>query len=274
IDVHHSDIARFYPHQRTRAHVRSRTSEAFNKTYGIVPPGEQWAGERGKRRPCDAGTRLAPMHAAERAAGAVFFETAGWERPFWYESNKGLLEEYGDRVMPRAAEWESRWWSPIINAEHLAMRDGVGMVDLSAFAIFDITGPGALDHVQAMAVAQMDVPDGRVVYTPLLNEAGGIKSDLTIMRLGRDHFRVVTGGAHGMGDRKWFSDHLPADGAAPLYDAASTWCTAGIWGPRARDVVASATSADVSNAGFPFGTCRTIELVRIPVLAAHIALLT
>jgi glycine cleavage system aminomethyltransferase T len=122
-----------------------------------------------------------------------------------------------------------------------------------------------------MAVAQMDVPDGRVVYTPLLNEAGGIKSDLTIMRLGRDHFRVVTGGAHGMGDRKWFSDHLPADGSAQLYDATSTWCTAGIWGPRARDVVASATSADVSNAGFPFGTCRTIELGGIPVLASRIS---
>ncbi len=118
------------------------------------------------------------------------------------------------------------------------MRDRVGMVDLSAFAIFDISGPGALDHVQAMAVTQMDVPVGRVVYTPLLNEAGGIKSDLTIMRLGADLFRVVTGGAHGMRDRKWFRDHLPADGSAQLYDATSTWCTAGVWGPRARDVVA------------------------------------
>ena len=81
----------------------------------------------------------------------------------------------------------------------------------------------------------------------------------------------MTGGAHGMGDRKWFSDHLPADGSAQLYDATSTWCTAGIWGPRARDVVASATSDDVSNAGFPFGTCRTIELGGIPVLASRIS---
>ena len=78
-------------------------------------PGEQYESERGKR--------LAPMHAAEQAAGAVFFETAGWERPFWYESNDGLLEEYGDAVMPREHEWDARWWSPIINAEHLAMRE-------------------------------------------------------------------------------------------------------------------------------------------------------
>ncbi|MDF3051832.1 MAG: glycine cleavage system protein [Pseudonocardia sp.] len=115
IDLGHSDIARFYPHQRTREHVRSRTSEAFNKTYGIVHPGEQWAGERGKR--------LAPMHGAQRAARAQFFETVGWERPFWYASNEGLLGEYGDAVMPREHEWDSRWWSPIINAEHLAMRE-------------------------------------------------------------------------------------------------------------------------------------------------------
>ena len=158
IDVHHSDIARFYPHQRTRAHVRSRTSEAFNKTYGIVHPGEQWAGERGKR--------LAPMHAAEQAAGAVFFETVGWERPFWYGSNEALLGEYGDRVMPREHEWDARWWSPIINAEHLAMRERAGIVDLSAFAIFDVVGPGAEDAVQGIVVAQADVADGRVHLHP------------------------------------------------------------------------------------------------------------
>jgi glycine cleavage system aminomethyltransferase T len=263
IDPHGSDIARFHAHQTARHHVRARAAEGFNKTYGIVHPAEQWASNRD--------VRLSPFNAREKELGAVFFETAGWERPFWYESNKGLVEEYGDRVMPRLAEWESRWSSPIINAEHLAMRDRVGMVDLSAFVILDITGPGALEHVQQMAVAQMDVPDGRVVYTPLLNEAGGIKSDLTIMRLGRDHFRVVTGGAHGMGDKKWFRDHLPADGSAQLTDHTSTYCTAGIWGPRARDVVASATSDDMSNAGFPFGTCRVIELGGIPVLASRIS---
>jgi glycine cleavage system aminomethyltransferase T/glycine/D-amino acid oxidase-like deaminating enzyme len=263
IDPHGSDVARFHAHQTARHHVKARAAEGFNKTYGIVHPAEQWESNRN--------VRLSPFNARERDLGAVFFETAGWERPFWYASNEGLLAEYGERVMPRHAEWESRWWSPIINAEHLAMRDRVGMVDLSAFAIFDITGPGALDHVQRMAVAQMDVPVGRVVYTPLLNEAGGIKSDLTIMRLDRDLFRVVTGGAHGMGDRKWFRDHLPADGSAQLFDATSTWCTAGIWGPRARDVVASATSDDVSNEGFPFGTCRTIELGGIPVLASRIS---
>ena len=82
-DAHQSDIARFYPFQRTRGHVKARTSEAFNKTYGIVHPSEQWSSNRN--------VRLSPMNAAERELGAVFFETAGWERPFWYESNAALL---------------------------------------------------------------------------------------------------------------------------------------------------------------------------------------
>ena len=137
------------------------------------------------------------MYDREQALGAVFYETAGWERPFWYESNKDLVAKFGDQVMPREGEWESRWWSPIINAEHLQMRESAGIVDLSAFAIFDIIGPSALAVVQKAALRQMDVAVGRVVYTPILGVNGGFKSDLTIMRLGQNHFRVVKiGRAH------------------------------------------------------------------------------
>jgi len=263
IDPHGSDIARFYPHQRAAAQVRARSAEGFNKTYGIVHPAEQWASNRD--------VRLSPFNARERDLGAVFFETAGWERPFWYTSNERLLAEYGERVMPRAAEWESRWWSPIINAEHLALRDRVGMVDLSAFAILDVAGPGALAALQRIAVAEMDVPVGRVVYTPLLNAAGGIVADLTIMRLGQERFRIVTGGGGGMRDRKWIADHLPPDGSVQLFDATSAWCTLGVWGPRARDLVASVTEDDVSDAGFPFATCRQITIGSVPVLASRIS---
>ncbi len=263
IDPHGSDVARFHPHQTARTHVRARSAEGFNKTYGIVHPAEQWESNRN--------VRLSPFYEREKALGAVFFETAGWERPMWYAANEPLIAEFGDRVAQRTAEWESRWWSPIISAEHLAMRERVGICDLSAFVIFDVTGPSALNVVQEMAVAQMDVAVGKVVYTPLLNEAGGIKSDLTIMRLAHDHFRVVTGGAHGMGDKKWFRDHLPADGSAQVTDHTSTYTTLGIWGPRAREVLAAATADDVSNEGFGFGTCRTIEVGGIPVLASRIS---
>ncbi|HET8560704.1 MAG TPA: FAD-dependent oxidoreductase [Marmoricola sp.] len=263
IDLHHSDIARFYPHQRTREHMRARTSESFIKTYGIVHPSEQWESERNKR--------LAPMFAQQQEAGAFFYETAGWERPHWYAANEALLGEYGDRVMPREHEWDSRWWSPIINAEHLAMRERAAIIDLTAFAIFDIVGPGAMAAVQRTVVAQADVAPGRVIYTPVLDDMGGFRADLTVMRLAHDRFRVVTGGAHGMADRKWFADHLPTDGTAALVDITSAWSTIGLWGPRARDILGKLTDDDISHEGFGFLTCREVEIGSLDVLASRIS---
>ena len=267
IDLHSSDVARFHEHHRTSAHIKARTAEGFNKTYGIVHPSEQWASNRD--------IRLSPFNPRERELGAVFFEAAGWERPQWYESNAPLLEEYGDRVARREAEWDARWWSPIVNAEHLAMRDRAAIFDLSAFSIFDLTGPGALDVLQRVSMRQVDVPVGRVVYTPWLSPGGGFKSDLTIMRLGDEEFRVVTGGAHGMCDRKWLSDHLPengsAEGWAHLADLTSGWCTLGLWGPRARDILASVSSDDVSHEGVPVRDLpdarrRAVARARVPDL--------
>ena len=222
IDVSHSDIARFHPHQMRREHTRLRTTESFIKTYGIIHPAEQYESDRGQRK--------SPMYDSQQKLGAFFFETAGWERPHWYESNAGLLDEYGDAVMPREHEWDSRWWSPIINAEHLRMREAAGVIDLSAFQILDIVGPGALASVQQTCVAQCDVAVAKVVYTPVLDANGGFRSDLTVMRLGDDHFRVVTGGAHGMADAQWFTDHLLD--AATLTDRTDEISTIGLWGPR------------------------------------------
>ena len=271
IDVSASDIARFHPHQMRREHTRLRTTESFIKTYGIIHPSEQYESDRDQR--------LSPMHESEKKLGAFFYETAGWERPHWYESNAGLLEEYGDAVMPREHEWDSRWWSPIINAEHLRMREAAGVIDLTAFCVFDITGPAALDAVQRTCVAQCDVAVGKVIYTPVLDPKGGFRSDLTVMRLGEQHFRVVTGGAHGMADRKWFADQLAAvtggvsggDGSTTLTDLTSEVSTIGLWGPRARDILASLTADDVSDAGFGFLTCREITVGGVPVLASRIS---
>jgi glycine cleavage system aminomethyltransferase T/glycine/D-amino acid oxidase-like deaminating enzyme len=263
IDPHGSDIARFYDHQKTKQHIDARTSEGFNKTYGIVHPMEQWASNRG--------VRLSPFFEREKGLRAEFFEAAGWERPYWYGVNEPLLEEFGDAVMPREAEWESRWWSPIINAEHLAMRDRAGIVDLSAFVIFDVTGPGACAYLEKLCVNRIDVAPGKTVYTPLLNSAGGILADLTVMRLAWDRFRVVTGGGMGMRDKKIFVDALPEDGSAQLFDATNSYTTIGLWGPRARDILSGATSDDVSHAGFPFLTSKAVDINGVRTLASRIS---
>ena len=264
IDVNASDIARFHQHQKRREHTRLRTTESFIKTYGIIHPFEQYESDRPQR--------LSPMYESEKKLGAFFYETAGWERPHWYESNANLLEQYGDAVMPREHEWDSRWWSPIINAEHLRMREAAGVIDLTAFCIFDIQGPGALASVQRTCVAQCDVAVGKVVYTPVLDHAGGFRSDLTVMRLGEDHFRVVTGGAHGMADRKWFTDQLvDVERGTTLTDRTDEISTIGLWGPRARDILGALTSDDVSHEGFGFLTCRDIQVKGTPVLASRIS---
>lgn len=251
IDVHEADAARFWPSQTTPAHVRSRAAEGFNKMYGIVHPAEQW--ER------DRPARVSPMHDREVSLGAVFHETARWERPHWYACNEPLVERHG--VPGRPAEWDSRWWSPVINAEHLEMRSSAGLVDLSAFAMYDVAGPGALDAAQDLCVAQVDVPVGRVVYTSLLNEAGTFEADLTVMRLARDRFRFVTGGATGPSDAKWISDHLGP--GAVICDVTSAWTTIGLWGPKAGDILPWLTH--------PFATFAETEIDGVVALASRIS---
>ncbi|GAA5105409.1 FAD-dependent oxidoreductase [Haloechinothrix salitolerans] len=261
IDLHGADIARFYPHQRTTHHVVARANEGFNKIYGIVHPREQWESNRRQR--------LSPFYTREVERGAVFFEVGGWERPHWYESNRPLVDEFG--VPDRPHEWDARWWSPITNAEHLAMRERAAMIDLTAFAQFDVSGPGALDYLQYMVMAQVDKPVGRLIYTPVLAPNGGFRSDLTIVRLGDDHFRVITGGADGARDAFWFRSHLPDDGSVAFADITSAVCTLGLWGPRARDILAAATPDEVSNEAFGFGTAKRIVIDGVPVMALRVS---
>ena len=263
IDPHASDIARFYPYMKTERHILARCSEHFNKTYGIVHPREQWETRRG--------SRVSSLHAITSYLGAVYFEAGGWERPHWYESNAPLLDEYGERIPERPHEWDSRWWSPIQNAEHLALRDRVGMIDLTAFAIFDIKGPGTLDHMQHMTVNQVNYPPGRGVYTPLLTEEGGFRSDLTVLRMADDHFRVVTGGFDGARDAYWFRKWLPEDGSATFTDMTSSLSTIGVWGPEARNLVEKITSDDISHEGFPYGTFKHGTIDSIPVTMFRIS---
>ena len=254
IDPHASDVARFYDYQRTEAHVLARCAEHFNKTYGIVHPREQWDSERN--------LRTSPFHPATAALGAVYFEAGGWERPHWYESNAPLVEKYA--VPDRPHEWDSRWWSPIQNAEHLAMREGVGMIDVTAFAIFEATGPGVVDYIERMTVNKCDVAVGRAVYTPLLTPEGGFKADLTVMRLGDHRYRIISGGFDGPRDKHWFKTHLPEDGSVHFEDKTSAICTVGVWGPMARDLMGRATDDDLSDEALPYGSTKTVNIGSIP----------
>jgi glycine cleavage system aminomethyltransferase T/glycine/D-amino acid oxidase-like deaminating enzyme len=253
-DPEGSDIARLYPHERSVEHIEARCAEHFNKTYGIVHPREQWGSRRGQL--------TSPFHSRTEALGAVFHDARGWERPQWYGHNAPLAESYG--LSERPAEWDNRWWSPIQEAEHLALRERVGMVDLSAFQIIDIDGPGALDHVQRLAVNQCDVAIGSAVYTPFLTQGGGFHSDLTVMRLGDDSFRVVTGAFDGGRDEFWIRRHLPDGGTVTVTNRTTEICTVGVWGPAAPALVGSLTSSDLSLGAFGYGTTAEVEIAGVP----------
>jgi glycine cleavage system aminomethyltransferase T/glycine/D-amino acid oxidase-like deaminating enzyme len=260
IDVSPMELARFYPHQTSQTHVKARTSEGFQKVYGIVHPREQWESSRGIRR--------SPFFPRQVELGAKFFETAGWERPQWYDANQKLLEDY---PAPQREGWEAMWWSPVTGAEHQALREQVGLIDLTSFVKLEVRGPGALAFLQFMSAAQVDRPVGSVIYTPLLTNEATIKSDLTITRLAEDRFLVVTGAGMGMQDLTWLRRHAPQDGSVELIDRTVEMCVLGVWGPRARDLMQSVTGEDLSAAAFPFATGRTLFVGPVQVLALRIS---
>jgi glycine cleavage system aminomethyltransferase T len=208
--------------------------------------------------------------------GAVFFDARGWERPQWYTSNEALFARYPQANTPRPHEWDARWWSPITNAEHLAMRDSVGVVDLTAFNEFDFTGPGAMAHLQHICVNNVDVAVGRSIYTPLLTPSGGFRGDLTIQRLGIEHYRVITGAFDGGRDNYWFTRNLPTDGSVTFTDMSPGLTTLGVWGPNAAATLAKITTvdgrpADLSQAGSPYGSVQEALIDGVPVTMFRIS---
>ncbi len=260
-DPHESDVTRFQPHECTGTHVRARAREHFNKTYGIVHPREQWASRRGALR--------SALHARTEALGAEYYEARGWERPQWYASNADLVARYG--VPDRPHEWDRRWWSPIIDAEHLHLREKVGIVDLGAFQIFDVTGPGALAYLERMTANACDRLPGTSIYTPLLTPDGGFRADLTIQRLAVDHFRVVTGAFDGARDAAWFRQHLPEDGSVRFEDRSAQVSTLGVWGPRAEALLGTISGAKLSQHAFPYATVRDVTVGGIPFTMCRIS---
>ncbi len=250
IDAHGADIARFYDDERSDEHIWSRADEHFIKTYGIVHPSEQWEGLRN--------LVTSPYFSRQEDLGAEFFQARSWERPQWYASNADLVERYD--IPGRDNEWDARWWSPITVGEHLNLRENCGVVDLSAFQVYELTGPGAVEFAEYLAVNKVDKAIGSSTYTPWLNQDGGFHSDLTMMRLGEDHVRVVTGVFDGGRDEFWVRKHMPVDGSVKFTNSTMNVTTLGVWGPNAPTVLGQLTDFDLSHEGSPYGSVRDVEI--------------
>jgi len=265
IDIHGSNINRFYEYGTSRSFVRNRANEGFQKIYGIVHPAEQWQSSRPLRK--------SPFYDRQEDLNARFFEAAGWERPRWYKSNDDLVRTYNEELdgLLRPHEWDSRWWSPTILAEHLHMRDNVGMIGDTGFGIFDVIGPGAADYMEEMVVGRMHVDPGKSVYTAVLAENGGFVSDLSVVRVDENRYRVITGGGMAGPDKAWFRSHLPGDGSVHIEDKSSALCTLGVWGPNAREMVQSVTDEDLSHEAFPPYTAQHITIGEVDAWALRIS---
>lgn len=257
MDLWKMDIRRFGTHDRSRTHALARSREVYGHYYDIHYPGE----ERRAGRPL----RTSATWDRLAALGAVFGEKAGWERPNWFASNEDPALEH-----LRPAGGAGRHWSTAIPAEHRAVRERVGLFDESSFAKLAVAGPDAEGWLQYLCANDVGGPVGSVTYTQLLNERGGIESDLTVTRLGEDAFRLVTGTAFGLHDLAWLRRHRGVEDRVTIEDITSQLGCLALWGPAARAVLGPLTDADLSTAAFPYLTAQPITVGPVPCWAVRV----
>jgi sarcosine dehydrogenase len=247
------DIRRFSDLHKDRGWTCERTLEAYGKHYTVGFPHEEYQSGRPRI--------VSPLYQRLRSLNACFGSKLGWERPNWF-APKGT-EPKDVYTMGRQN------WFDAVGEEHKAVRESVGLFDQSSFAKFQLDGRDAaeaLDWIMANRVPSV----GKLAYTQLLNTRGGIECDLTVARLADDNFYIVTGTGFRTHDFAWIKDHLKPGLDARLRDVTEDWGTLALMGPQARAVLGKVTAADVSNAGFPFGHAREIEIAGHAVRALRV----
>lgn len=248
-DLWDVDVRRTFPYQSTKSFIEARVTETLGLLYADHFPYRQFTSARGVRH--------TPFYERLKERGACFGEIAGWERAHWFQP-----ADRREAAVPPAYRysWQRQNWFEYSAAEHRAVRTGLGMLDMSAFGKFRVEGRDAEAVLQRVSANDVAVEPGRIVYTQWLNERGGIEADLTVTRLDEHSFLVITAAAAVTRDLAWLTRHIPAEAHCMALDVTSGEACLAVMGPRSRDFLQSVTTADLSNAAFPFGTARTIEL--------------
>lgn len=250
-DLWEVDIRRAMPFQRNRRYLKERVSETLGLLYADHWPYRQMATARGVRR--------SPVHEHLRAKGAVFGEVAGWERANWFAR--------GSQEGAYAYGWGKPNWFPNARAEHMAVRTGAGVFDMTSFGKIRVEGRDAMAFLNRVCSAEVDVPVGRIVYTMFLNGRGGIEADLTVTRLSETSYLLVVAGAILTRVMAWLRRHVAEDFAV-VTDVTAGEAVFCVMGPEARSVLAQVSPDDLGNDAFPFGTAREIE-VGMALARAH-----
>ncbi|MFQ5616669.1 MAG: FAD-dependent oxidoreductase, partial [Anaerolineales bacterium] len=250
------DLRRFGAHFASQSYTLLKTIETYSKHYDIHYPNEE--------RPAGRPLRISPVHHRLKELGVSFGQKAGWERPNWFTPNEELADHGYE---PRG--WARHHWSSAIGAEHLGTRNRAGLFDETSFSKIEVRGPGALAALQYLCANDVDRPVGRVTYTSMLNPSGGIECDFTVTRLAPDRFLIVTGSAFGQHDLSWIRMNTPGD-VVIVEDVTSHYACLGLFGPRARGILARVTKNDVSNAGFRYMRAKRIIIADVPALALRV----
>ena len=250
-DLWEVDIRRAQPFQRNRRYLEERVTETLGLLYADHWPYRQVETARGVRR--------SPVHEHLKTAGAVFGEVAGWERANWF-AQPGQDQAY-------RYDWHRQNWFENQRAEHMAVREGVGLFDMTSFGKIRVEGRDACAFLNHLCANQIDVAPGRIVYTQMLNRRGGIESDLTVTRLSETAFLLVVPGATLQRDLSWLKRHA-GDRFVTVTDVTAGEAVFCVMGPNSRSLLEAVSPDDLSNGGFAFGTAREIE-IGLGVARAH-----
>ena len=254
MDLWAVDIRRFGAHHGDPDWARTRTLELYAKHYAVSWPFE----EHVSGRPL----KTSALYGRLGQAGACFGEKMGWERPNWFAAP-------GQEPVDRYSYGRQNWFEQV-GREHEAARRRVALFDQSSFAKFTLSGRDAEAALGWIAANEVGGPEGRLTYTPMLNPRGGIECDLTAVRAAADSYYIVTGTGSRTHDFAWIAGKIAAGIDATLTDVTDEFGVLSLMGPRARDVLARASEADVSDAAFPFASCREIDVAGAPVRALRI----
>lgn len=238
------DVRRNFPWQQNAKYLHDRTIEAVGMLYHHHYPNRQ----RTTARP----VICSPIHDRLADHGAVFSQVAGWERADWF-APKGIkpVHEYS---------WDQPNWFEHQKKEHLAVREGVGLYDLTSMGKFMVQGRDAAAVLQTLCANNIDVVPGQIVYTPILNERGGYETDVTITRFSEDVFFIVTAAATVIHDFDYLKRRIPSYANVVITDVTHAYTMLSIMGPRSRDLLGALTDADLSNEAFPYSTAQEIDV--------------
>jgi glycine cleavage system aminomethyltransferase T/glycine/D-amino acid oxidase-like deaminating enzyme len=251
LDIWPLDIRRFGKYHRSRRYNVERTREIYGKHYTVHWPHEEHDSARGVRR--------SPLYYRLKDKGAVYGAKYGWERSNWFAP---------DGVEPKDdLTFEIPNWFEYVAAEHKNARENVVLIDQTSFCKFEVEGPGALVFLNRLCANQIDRPVGKVIYTQMCNDRGTIECDMTIGRLAEDKFLIVVGTAFGLRASWWIENHMPDDGTVSFKEMTSAYAVINVIGPKTRTLLEKTSNADLSNKGFPFGTCKSFTVGYAPVIS-------